>query len=123
MPLRRHRRRTASGWRRRAAALAALILLPLGAASFYLMLGSPDLTGQPQAARREAPPEQRPIAELVGRVEAHLEQNPEDGRGWEVLGPVYMRLGRYDDAVKARQECAAAARRQPPSARPISARR
>ena len=41
--------------------------------------------------------------ELVGRVEAHLEQNPEDGRGWEVLGPVYMRLGRYDDAVKARK--------------------
>ena len=41
--------------------------------------------------------------ELVGQVEAHLEQNPEDGRGWEVVGPVYMRLGRYDDAVKARR--------------------
>src|SRR5262249_47056512 len=49
------------------------------------------------------PPERRSIAELVGRVESHLEQNPEDGRGWEVLGPVYMRLGRYDDAVKARR--------------------
>ncbi|HET7847870.1 MAG TPA: tetratricopeptide repeat protein, partial [Pseudolabrys sp.] len=24
-----------------------------------------------------------------------------DGRGWEVLAPVYMRLGRFDDAVKA----------------------
>ena len=34
---------------------------------------------------------------------SHLEQNPQDGRGWEVLGPVYMRLGRYDDAVKARR--------------------
>ena len=92
-----------SGWRRRTAALAALILLPLGAASLYLMLGSPDLTGQPQAARREISPEQRPIVELLGRVEAHLEQNPEDGRGWEVVGPVYMRLGRYDDAVNARK--------------------
>jgi cytochrome c-type biogenesis protein CcmH len=67
------------------------------------MLGSPELTGQPQAARRESPPEQSPIIELVGRVEAHLEQSPDDGRGWEVLGPVYMRLGRYDDAVKARK--------------------
>ncbi len=67
------------------------------------MLGSPDLPGQPLAARRDAPPEQRSIAELVGQVEAHLEQNPEDGRGWEVIGPVYMRLGRYDDAVKARR--------------------
>ena len=91
------------GWRRRAAALTALILLPLGAASLYLMLGSPELTGQPQAARVDASPEQSPIVELVGRVEAHLEQSPEDGRGWEVLGPVYMRLGRYGDAVKARK--------------------
>jgi len=90
-------------WRRRAAALAALILLPLGAASLYLALGSPGLTGQPQSARRDALPEQRTIPELVGRIEAHLEQNPEDGRGWEVVGPVYMRLGRYDEAVKARR--------------------
>ena len=92
-----------AGWRRRAVALVALFVLPLGAASLYLALGSPDLPGQPQAARLEMPPEQRSIADLVGRVEAHLEGNPEDGRGWEVIGPVYMRLGRYDDAVKARR--------------------
>ena len=89
--------------RRRVAALAALVLLPLGAASLYLTLGSPDMTGSPLAARQTAPTEQSPLVELVGRVEAHLEQNPEDGRGWEVLGPVYMRLGRYDDAVRARR--------------------
>jgi cytochrome c-type biogenesis protein CcmH len=92
-----------SGWRRRAVAVVALLLLPLGAASLYLTLGSPDLPSQPQAGRRDVPAEQRSIADLVGRVEAHLEQNPEDGRGWEVVGPVYMRLGRYDDAVKARR--------------------
>lgn len=91
------------GSRRRAAALAALILLPLGAAMFYLMLGSPLLPGQPQAARNEGMPNQNTILELVARVEAHLEQNPDDGRGWELLGPVYMRLGRYDDAVRARR--------------------
>jgi len=92
-----------TAWRRRAVALAALLLLPLGAASLYLALGSPGLPGQPQAARRDAPPEQRSVAELLSRIEAHLEQNPEDGRGWEVVGPVYMRLGRYDDAVTARK--------------------
>jgi cytochrome c-type biogenesis protein CcmH len=89
--------------RRRATALAALVLLPLGAAALYLVLGSPHLTGQPQAARRDAPVEQRSIEMLVARVEAHLETNPEDGSGWEVLSPVYMRLGRFDDAVKARR--------------------
>jgi cytochrome c-type biogenesis protein CcmH len=88
---------------RRATALMALLLLPLGTAGLYLALGSPDLPGQPQAARRDLPPEQRSLAEVVGRVEAHLENNPQDGRGWEVIGPVYMRLGRYEDAVKARR--------------------
>ena len=89
--------------RRRMAALVALVLLPLGSASLYLVLGSPDLTGKPLAERQTALTEQNPIVELVGRVEAHLAQNPEDGRGWEVLGPVYMRLSRYDDAVRARR--------------------
>ncbi len=89
--------------RRRACALAALVLLPLGAAALYLLLGSPLLPGQPQAARRDAPVEERSIETLVMRVERHLEANPDDGRGWEVVSPVYMRLGRFDDAVKARR--------------------
>jgi cytochrome c-type biogenesis protein CcmH len=89
--------------RRRAAALAALILLPLGAASLYLSLGAPEFANQPLEARRGLSSEQNSIMELVARVEAHLEENPEDGRGWEVIGPVYMRLGRYDDAVRARK--------------------
>jgi cytochrome c-type biogenesis protein CcmH len=47
--------------------------------------------------------EERSVESLVARVEAHLEANPDDGRGWEVVSPVYMRLGRFDDAVKARR--------------------
>lgn len=89
--------------RRRAAAIAGLVLLPLGAAALYIVLGSPHMPGQPQAARSDGPLEARSIESLVAKVEAHLESNPEDGRGWEVVGPVYMRLGRFDDAVKARR--------------------
>ena len=92
----------AASGRRRAVAVAALVLLPLGATGLYLTLGSPNLPGEPLAARREAPGQQS-VPELVARIEAHLEQNPEDGRGWEVVGPVYMRMGRYDDAVTARR--------------------
>jgi cytochrome c-type biogenesis protein CcmH len=44
---------------------------------------------------------------MLRQVEAHLERNPDDGRGWEVLAPVYMRLGRFDDAVKARRRALA----------------
>src|SRR5690348_1524883 len=60
---------TAVAWRRRAVALAALVLLPLGAAGLYLVLGSPGLSGQQLAARHDAPEEQRSIVELVGRIE------------------------------------------------------
>ncbi len=40
---------------------------------------------------------------VIARVESHLERNPDDGRGWEVIAPVYLRLGRFEDAVKARR--------------------
>jgi cytochrome c-type biogenesis protein CcmH len=37
----------------------------------------------------------------VAQVQAHLEKNPTDGRGWSVLAPVLSRLGRFDEAVGA----------------------
>lgn len=88
--------------RRRAVALAALVLLPVLSGALYITLGSPSLPGQPLAARVD-PQASPPVAQLVAQVEAHLERNPQDGRGWEVLAPVYMQLGRYDDAARARR--------------------
>jgi cytochrome c-type biogenesis protein CcmH len=87
--------------RRRATAIAALVLLPIGAVLLYLTLGSPQLPGQPLAARLQVPDEANSIASQIARVERHLEQTPDDGHGWEVIAPVYMRLGRFDDAVRA----------------------
>jgi cytochrome c-type biogenesis protein CcmH len=89
--------------RRRVAAVVVLIGLPVVAAVFYFALGSPDLPGQPLASRAAAPMANRTLDALVAQVEAHLAKNPEDGRGWEVVGPVYMRLERFEDAVKARR--------------------
>ena len=90
-------------FRRRAAGLAGLFIIPLVAAGLYLTLGSPELPGQPLVSRDTTPLQDRSLDRLVAQVESHLEKNPEDGRGWEVVGPVYMRLGRFDDAVKARR--------------------
>lgn len=87
--------------RRRAIAIVAFILLPAGAMLLYLTLGSPQLPGQPLAARLQVPDQANSIASQITRVERHLEQTPDDGRGWEVIAPVYMRLGRFDDAVRA----------------------
>jgi len=89
-------------WHRRLVAIIALVLLPVGAGGLYLKVGSPELPGQPLAARA-ADAHNQSIDQLVVQVEAHLTANPEDARGWEVIAPVYLRLGRFDDAVKARR--------------------
>lgn len=89
--------------RRRMVALAALILLPVGVVGLYLTWGSPLLPHAPLFARLNLPGEQSSIESLMVQVEAYLERNPQDGRGWEVLAPVYSLLGRFDDAVKARR--------------------
>lgn len=44
------------------------------------------------------------VDEMVAHVEAHLQTNPDDGRAWEIMAPVYMRLGRYADSVGAWQK-------------------
>ena len=92
----------AAPWHRRLVATLGLLVLPLGATALYLTVGSPELPGEPLAARA-ADVQNQSIEHLVAQVEAHLEANPSDARGWEVIAPVYLRLGRFDDAVKARR--------------------
>lgn len=100
-------------WRRRAAAIAGLILVPVGALALYLALGSPQMPGAPLQARLRALHDDRSIASLVAQVEAHLAQNPNDARGYAVLAPVYLELGRLDDAVNARHRVLALAGETP----------
>jgi cytochrome c-type biogenesis protein CcmH len=86
---------------RRASAVVALVGLPIAAVMFYLALGSPRLGDFPLASRTGTADVNQPLDNMVAQVEAHLEKNPSDGRGWTVLAPVLARLGRYDDAVRA----------------------
>ncbi|MFZ3336890.1 MAG: c-type cytochrome biogenesis protein CcmI [Xanthobacteraceae bacterium] len=88
-------------WRRRIAALAAIVVVPAIALGFYLRLGSPDVPDQSAFTRANSGPGHQSIEGLVSQVEAHLASNPNDGAGWEVLAPVYLRMGRADDAVAA----------------------
>ncbi|KYG25017.1 cytochrome C biogenesis protein [Bradyrhizobium sp. AT1] len=86
---------------RRAAAVLALAGLPLVAIAIYMPLGSPKLQDFPLAQRERAPGKAQSLENLVEQVQQHLEKNPTDGRGWNVLAPVLQRLGRFDDAVRA----------------------
>ena len=92
-----------AGWYRRATLAAAIVLLPVGAGAVYLSLGSPGLVSVSMNAATDGQPLPGGIENTVAEVETYLESNPRNGRGWELLAPVYLRLGRFDDAVRARR--------------------
>ena len=94
----------------RLTAVVVALAVPAIAALFYIPLGSPGVAGQPLTERiaaahggrlPDAGRNARTTAELVARVEEYLKNNPDDGRGWEVVAPVFMRTGRFQDAVTA----------------------
>jgi cytochrome c-type biogenesis protein CcmH len=88
----------------RAVATMVAVALPLFAIIAYLAIGAPGRPGVPHASR-VAPAGATPgVTQLVAQVEERLRQHPEDGRGWDVIGPVYLRLGRYGDAANAFQQ-------------------
>ena len=82
---------------------AAIVLLPLGAGATYFSLGSPNLVPVSMNAATDGQPLPGGIENTVAEVENYLESNSRNGRGWELLAPVYLRLGRFDDAVRARR--------------------
>lgn len=82
-------------------AFIAVLLVPLLSWGIYSSVGSPDMPSQPLSKRMTVNTERAPVEELISQAEAHLAQNPQDGRGWNVLAPIYLRLGRIDDAINA----------------------
>jgi len=85
----------------RLVATVAVLAVPLVSWGVYSQIGSPDLPAQPLSARLAKNPADSSVDELVARAEAHLAANPSDGRGWDVLAPVYLRMQRFSDAVAA----------------------
>ncbi|MBB6408156.1 c-type cytochrome biogenesis protein CcmI [Mesorhizobium sangaii] len=85
----------------RLVATAAVLAVPLVSWGLYSQLGSPDLPSQPLSERLAKNPADSSVDELVARAEAHLAANPSDGRGWDVLAPVYLRMQRFSDAAAA----------------------
>ena len=91
----------ASRTRARLISVGVLIIVPVLALSLYATIGHPDLPDAPLSARLEASSARMDLAAAIAKIEAHLAQHPDDGRGYEVLAPVYLRIGRAVDAVNA----------------------
>jgi len=88
----------------RTLALVVAAALPVLAVSVYLAVGAPNQPDRPFAARQTEPVTAQGVEQLVAKVEERLRTNPEDGRGWDVIAPVYLRLGRFPDAAFAFQQ-------------------
>ncbi|MGU3361134.1 c-type cytochrome biogenesis protein CcmI [Methylobacterium sp. M6A4_1b] len=91
---------------RRAASAFALSTIPLVALIAYGLYGSPHMPAQGQAERAAAQSGDQDLLKAIGQIEARLAADPTDGRGWSVLAPVYMRMGRFDDAAHAYEAAA-----------------
>jgi len=82
-------------------ALATAFAIPVLTLGLYLAHGSPGVPSNPFAARTDAAMEQAALANVISQVEARLRQDPEQGKGWEAIAPVYLKLGRFRDAANA----------------------
>jgi cytochrome c-type biogenesis protein CcmH len=89
---------------RLAAAVLVAVGLPAVALPLYARLGRPLMPDEPLASRHAASFAASDIAAAVAGVEARLIAKPDDGKGWAVIAPVYMRLERYEDAARAYSE-------------------
>lgn len=85
--------------RNRLAQAFVIVALPAIGLCLYIATGRPDLPAQPLAERLANPGND--ISILIARAENHLARNPEDGAGWDLLGPIYYRNGRMEEAANA----------------------
>lgn len=83
------------------AGLAVALALPVSTFLFYDRAGSPETSDLPLASRdleREAVPD---LDLMMARIEQRLAAEPDDGAGWAVAAPVYLRLGEGEKAATA----------------------
>jgi cytochrome c-type biogenesis protein CcmH len=80
-------------------AITLALFLPLAAVAAYLVLGNPAALS-PQALR---PPQitKADIDAMVASLAEKLRRNPDDPKGWVMLGRSYRILGRHEDAARA----------------------
>lgn len=91
-------------------AATLIVTLPALAGIAYLVLGQPQLAGQPFAQRPQAPqaeptapPSPETLAAVGQMIEARLAERPDESQGWTLLIRLYRRMGREADATAAWQ--------------------
>lgn len=94
----------AAGGRKPWLAVAIAIAFPVVVGSLYWALGTPESVvpgkgAQSKEGEHALSPQQ--IAAMVERLALRLQENPNDGAGWLMLGRSYAVLGRYPESAAA----------------------
>ncbi len=88
-----------------AAAAAVLAVVPLTGFGIYTVIGQPHLPDQPYSARAgkiaEMQDQAALIQNMVAQLTARLEKDPNDGKGWAMLGRSLRVMGQMDKAKQA----------------------
>lgn len=82
--------------------VAILVAVPMAAFSLYAYIGSPDLGSRPLAARNIEQEKTdlagKDLGNLVARLAARLQEEPDNLDGWILLARTMSRMGRYEEA-------------------------
>ena len=85
----------------RVVGLGLAMATPIVAMALYLLVGSPGMPDYPFSARTSISIDAAGLPQLIARVEARLREHPQDGEGWDVIAPVYLKQARYAEAADA----------------------
>ena len=94
------------------------VAVPVLAFAFYNETGSPEIPNFPLAERTDIQTAnedtgQAPMAELARSLEERLLENPDDGRGWALLGRTYATIGDPRKAAAAFKKAVPPSNRHP----------
>lgn len=82
--------------------IVLLVAISVLAISIYLKTGNRMMLDQEGLARLQAGQQQPPdIEAMVATLAGRLQQSPDDGEGWWMLGRSYLVLNRFNEAVEA----------------------
>lgn len=90
----------------RKTALALLIAIPLLAISGYFVLGNPRAL-DPMQTQPQSRVDPQQFEEMLGKLAAKLQENPDDPKGWVMLARSYKALERLPEAVQAYERAVA----------------
>lgn len=85
----------------RLALIAGSVASAMAAVLVYMAIGNPQLAGLQPAPPPAMPEDMREVMAEIDALAADLMENPDNPRGWAVLGEAYSALGRHREAIVA----------------------